>query len=710
MASLAISSRVQIDGPLHAQWSGIHPAILRGLLCAAFMVVTSIANAGPDNVVINEIMYHPSGDMDELQYVELFNASTKQADLSGWTFSKGVKFVFPPNTKMAAHSFLVVCRNSAEFLKSHGKNIPLAGVFNGHLSHNGEQLELSNSNKEVVDAVKYADSAPWPAAADGRASSLERICPSAPGDNATNWAPSKPPLTELLPGTPGRVNDSYSATPPPLITGLSLAPPSPGPGQPVTIGAVVEGTVGINAVTLYFRVAAGLSLSAETALQMKRVSGDEKKGLYEALLPPQVEQRVVRYRIEATDIVGAKRISPAASELQSAFSYSTFLNNNSSAIPWGVVLHPGDKPRASDRQEFSDRPVKSPRGQDIFIYMPPDGGTVQIFDFIEAARRKGGLKLRFLKDQTLRGMSSVNIIFEDSPRYALSEPLSYELFRLAGVPAESTEHIRMWVDGRPRGYQLLFEQPNKSFLVRNRINDGGNLYKYAWYRSGIIDKHEKKTNLTSGHADLLAVLDGLTRTTGVEQWAFIQKNFEVEEFVNYFAVSMCIQNWDGFHNNYFVYHDTEGTGRWQIFPWDEDKTWGDYDGASPKYDWYKLPLTFGMKGSQPPVELRSRVADGGFHEWWREPGYFSGPLLANPQFRQRFLTRLREICTTIFTEEKTGPMIDAMEKRLEPEIPFRARLVGENAAQATARFHSDIQSFRNQLINRRKIILSELQK
>jgi hypothetical protein len=56
------------------------------------------------------------------------------------------------------------------------------------------------------------------------------------------------------------------------------------------------------------------------------------------------------------------------------------------------------------------------------------------------------------------------------------------------------------------------------------------------------------------------------------------------------------------------------------------------------------------------------------------------------------------------------PIIGALEKRLEPEMPFRARLTGENPAQTIGRLHSDIQSFRNQVTNRRRVILSELKK
>ena len=101
---------------------------------------------------------------------------------------------------------------------------------------------------------------------------------------------------------------------------------------------------------------------------------------------------------------------------------------------------------------------------------------------------------------------------------------------------------------------------------------------------------------------------------------------------------------------------------------------------------------------------------GGGASWWRPPGWFSGPLLANPQFRRAFLERLDEICKTVFTEEKMFPLINAMEKRLEPEIAIRASVTGQDPREALREFHNDIQSLRNQVINRRKFILAEIPK
>ncbi|MBI3416164.1 MAG: CotH kinase family protein, partial [Verrucomicrobia bacterium] len=320
-------------------------------------------------------------------------------------------------------------------------------------------------------------------------------------------------------------------------------------------------------------------------------------------------------------------------------------------------------------------------------------------------------------DQPFKQMTGINIISERPLPWLLSEPLSYELYRMAGVPAEQTDHVRLLKDGKLLGYQLLVEQPNKSFIARHGRNDSGNLYKLLWYGQGVIGQHEKKTHVNTGHDDLVKLVNGLNKKSGDEQWKFIEENFNVDEVVNYFAVNMCIQNWDGFFNNYFAYHDTGKTGKWEMYPWDEDKTWGDYDGVSPKYDWYEMPLTFGMAGDQPPgggvkSRLLGRFFQGpwGGPGWWRPPGYFSGPLLANPEFRKRFLARLDEICANIFTQQKMFPLIDAMEKRLTPEARLSAETRGEDATQAVENFRNDIQSLRNQVLNRRKFIQAELKR
>jgi hypothetical protein len=681
---------------------GARPSTVVALVLA-FLAIRS--GASEKDVIINEIMYHPSLDLEDLQYVELFNRGDAPVDLSGWSFSKGIKYEFPKQTKLNGGEYLVVCRSTNMFAGNYGNKIAAIGDFSGKLSHRGEKIELNDAAGRVIDAVKYSDSDPWPTGPDGHSTSLERISPFESGRDPGNWAGSAMPPFERAAGTPGQRNDSFSAHLPPVISNVTFKTPLP--DTPATVAAEVADSSGIKSVSLLWSVVSSGRQTAETEVAMVRSGGDERSGVYQGVIGGQPQGSLVRFRIKAAN-AEATRFQPGPNEPRPTFSYSTVVNTNTARIAFAYVVNVSRPPPESHVKVWNGRVfdvTSSPtRGDGAFVYVPPAGGEVLTFDHVYIRHRKGGLKVKFRKEHPFKGMTGINVIFESSPRWLLSEPMAYELYRLAGVPACLTEHVRLWVDGRLHGYYLVIEQPNKSFLSRNGRNDNGTIYKVYWMYQGLVEQHHKKTRLATEYDDLIGLEGGLSGTSGAQQWEYIQKNFNVEEFTGYYAVNMCIQNWDGFFNNYYLYHDEKGTGKWEMYPWDEDKTWGDYDGHPRDYDWYEMPLTFGMDDG------RGRGNRGFFggNGWWRPPGWFSGPLLANPGFRKAFIARLGDVCTNSFTEANMLPLINALEKRLEPEIPVRARLIGQNPREALDTFYRDIQSLRNQVKNRRQYILQQI--
>jgi hypothetical protein len=48
------------------------------------------------------------------------------------------------------------------------------------------------------------------------------------------------------------------------------------------------------------------------------------------------------------------------------------------------------------------------------------------------------------------------------------------------------------VDGRPLGFHLLIEQPNKAFLRHIGMRADGNLHKCQWFGNGLIAQHETR--------------------------------------------------------------------------------------------------------------------------------------------------------------------------------------------------------------------------
>ena len=405
---------------------------------------------------------------------------------------------------------------------------------------------------------------------------------------------------------------------------------------------------------------------------------------------------------------------PEVSDPRPTFSAFVIANTNTAQISQVRLLSLGgrESPGSSFRRSGSGSRAIPARGQSAFVVLPTNGGPVLTFDYIRLTPRQDGWKVRLHKDQPYAEITTLNLVQGGNPRWLLSEPLAYELFRRAGGPTPLAGHVRAWFDDRLLGYCLFVEQPNSSFLRRLGRDPDGNLYKLLWYTQGLVGQHEKKNNPETGHSDLIALMNGLKSLRGNQAWAFIEQNFKVDSCVNYFAVGQCVQNWDGYFNNYFTYHAPGPDGRWEMIPWDLDKTWGDYDGASSRYDWYTMPLTYGMAGDREPGSrwFGQQNTPWGSTGWWRPPGWFSGPLLAEPTFRQHFLARIAELCRTEFTEERFGPVISALETRLAPEVRVRAEAEGVNAQQALSEFREYVGSFRRQLKERRAFLLRELSK
>src|SRR5882672_4123028 len=184
---------------------------------ATVLAVLTACGRAPAAVVLNEILYHAPDDLDGLQFIELHNTDGAAVDLAGWKITRGVRCEFPRGTTIAANGYLVVCKDPALFKKHYG--FDAAGSFKGSLSHGRDRLDLLDARGRKVDSVRYGSRAPWPLAADGYSSSLERICPTATGDGPENWAPS--PLTDgtrKSAGTPGKKNVNFAPRLPPVVS------------------------------------------------------------------------------------------------------------------------------------------------------------------------------------------------------------------------------------------------------------------------------------------------------------------------------------------------------------------------------------------------------------------------------------------------------------------------------------------------------------
>ena len=87
-------------------------------------------------VVLNEVMYHPSGtDGGQQEWVELYNQLAVDVDLSGWRLSSGVDFEFPEGTRIAGGGYVVVA-TAVEPMKQ-ATGVDALGPFQRRLSNAG---------------------------------------------------------------------------------------------------------------------------------------------------------------------------------------------------------------------------------------------------------------------------------------------------------------------------------------------------------------------------------------------------------------------------------------------------------------------------------------------------------------------------------------------------------------------------------------------
>ncbi len=643
------------------------------------LALASLAPPARAGVVINEVLYHPPDDRDDLQFVELHNTGDQAVNLSGWRL-KGAVYTFPAGSSIAAGGYVVVGKDPKAFKTHFGTDA--VGPFQGRLSHGGELIELVDAAGKMVDRVKYRTRAPWPVAPDGYGASLERICPTAAGDDPENWAPSPPRGgPEWAAGTPGRKNTNYSPRPLPVVTSVTPTPAHPAPNQELRVEAVVRPADGITSVELRYRIASPGRESAETTITMTKGA----EGRYSATIPGQAAGKLIRFRVRAVDAAGGTRFFPHPDDLRPALTAYAHDKFTPGKIPLGFVINPS---RAA--------PSPTARGRSAFVYVDPKTAEPRVFDFVSVPPRSGGFKVRFHRDRPLGDMTTINLVYEHPDRSVLAEPLAYEVYRRAGLAAPRTDHVRTWVDGQPLGFLLLIEQPNKSFLRHNGLDPGGNMYKAVWFGGDVVARHEKKTRTHEGHADLLKLVNRLNATKGDEQWAVIKAEFDVEQVAAHYAVRTVLSDWDGFFNNYFLYHDTGKTGRWTLYPWDQDKTWGYHDGTQGYEAFVDMPLTFGMEGDRPQGTA-----------WWRPGGDVSKPLLANPRFRKLYLAKTKELLEKVYTPEAFGPAITALAERLEDEVRVKAESQRQDPKAAVEHFRRNVGSLREHLTKRREFLLRQ---
>ncbi len=350
--------------------------------------------SGIPPIVINEIHSRPDLKNEKVEFIELYNAGGETVDLSGWYFSRGITFTFPPGVLLASDAYLVVVEDSnmfdpnsisdADFVAK-WPGVTHSGIFTGKLDNDGENIELRNAQGIEIDQVDYQLGFPWPTVGDavpdvppgGTGHSMQLTNPAFDNDLGGAWRSALP--------TPKAQNTAvFAANIPPRIRQVNHSPEQPTSSDTVTITCKVTDPNGVaepNGVMLQYQIVepgsyiryqytipTNPTLYLDPAYDVGWVnapmhddglSGDQVSDddVYTVQIPGsvQVHRRLIRYRIIVEDTVANSVKVPYADDAQPNFAYFVY-----DGVPsWSGAIKPGDPPPLGTVVEYGTDVMRS---------------------------------------------------------------------------------------------------------------------------------------------------------------------------------------------------------------------------------------------------------------------------------------------------------------------------------------------------------------
>lgn len=223
-------------------------------------------------------------------------------------------------------------------------------------------------------------------------------------------------------------------------------------------------------------------------------------------------------------------------------------------------------------------------------------------------------KLKFdeYTEARLDGVKRLNLHASSGDATRLRELVAYSTFRDFGIEAPRTAVARVHVNGVLEGLFIAVEAIDGRFAKAHFPEGGGdgNLYKEIWPRADVDDTRlleSLRTNEDVGDISaFLAFGDAVSGATPGTFSADMAAWLDIDHTLRYIAVDRALKNWDGIMafyepstpHNFYWYHDSGGSGRFQLVPWDMDNTLWDFDPymspdqwvtAAPVPDWNEEP-------------------------------------------------------------------------------------------------------------------------
>jgi hypothetical protein len=142
---------------------------------------------GEPTVLISNIFYNINNDPSRSEFITLYNPGLNAVDLTGYTVSLAVDFIFPEGSIISSHSRVFIVKSFIARPQSH--YWPQAWAWaSGSLANEGETIRLSNSFGTIIDQVAYKPISPWPDVSGDDEKVLNLVSPEIDNHFGENWS------------------------------------------------------------------------------------------------------------------------------------------------------------------------------------------------------------------------------------------------------------------------------------------------------------------------------------------------------------------------------------------------------------------------------------------------------------------------------------------------------------------------------------------
>ncbi len=267
---------------------------------------------------------------------------------------------------------------------------------------------------------------------------------------------------------------------------------------------------------------------------------------------------------------------------------------------------------------------------------------------------------RFRPDAEFLGLKALNLHNNAFDPSRMREPLSYVLFRDAGLPASRVSYAAVYitVQGKfNRQYAGLFaivEEVDKTLLRANNLKAGGLLLKPENLQGGIrslghlwnsqyTNVYRPKSGGTPNADDTRVVIDLANLVSFADDDEFrrrLDSLLDLDQFLRFLAMNTLLSNLDSYFttgHNYYLYVNPI-SGRVLFLPWDMNLSFGSFLWVGSVAEQTRLSI---HKPYVPPNRLIERT-------------------LAVDAWKQRYRRYLRLYADTVFAPDHIRSRVSSL--------------------------------------------------